>query len=74
MKVLRRWLATEGKVLDGEIPTWYFVLRAAKYLGVAPWELADQPIFWMRVALATESAELEAEKAREHRQASKKKG
>lgn len=59
-------------MLDGELPTWYFVIRAARYLGVPPWELADQPIFWMRVALAVEGAEAEAEKAREQRQSTKK--
>ena len=26
----------------GEIPDWYLLVRAARYLGVAPWDLASQ--------------------------------
>jgi len=33
------------------------LIRAARYLGVAPWDLAKQPIFWKYAALAAESAE-----------------
>jgi hypothetical protein len=41
----------------GEAPDWYFHLRAAKYLGVAPWELSDQPVFWRNAALTAENVE-----------------
>lgn len=41
-------------------------MRAARYLGVAPWELLERPLAWTEHALAAEAAELEAEK---HKQA-----
>lgn len=41
----------------GEVPDWYQHLRAAKYLGVAPWDLAAQPVFWREAALAAEQVE-----------------
>lgn len=43
------------------MPDWYQVLRAAKYLGVAPWQLLEQPVIWMDWALAAESAEIDAQ-------------
>lgn len=43
------------------MPSWYLLIRAAKYLGVPPWELAKMPIFWRDAALAAESAENYAE-------------
>lgn len=53
----------------GEIPEWYLLLRAAKYLGCAPWELAAQPDIWRQWAVAAESAEghAQAERARHKR-------
>jgi hypothetical protein len=39
------------------MPDWYPVLRAARYLGVPPWELEDQWIGWMDRALMAEAAE-----------------
>lgn len=44
----------------GYCPWWYAHIRAAKYLGVKPWELAEQPKFWREVALMAENAEHEA--------------
>lgn len=41
----------------GECPDWYTLLRAARYLGVPPWELAERPVGWQQVALAAEGAE-----------------
>lgn len=29
----------------------YRLIAAAKYLGVAPWDLAEQPAWWMETAL-----------------------
>lgn len=42
------------------MPDWYPVITAARYLGVAPWELVDQPSEWMDWALAAQSAESQA--------------
>lgn len=39
----------------------YPLFRAAKWLGVAAWELDDQPIAYMRQALIIEAAERRAE-------------
>lgn len=41
----------------GAMPQWYILIRAARYLGVAPWEMMDQPKVWIEWALAAESAE-----------------
>jgi hypothetical protein len=40
-----RYLRTGGAL--GHIPTWYRVTRAAKWAGVAPWDLAGQHAFWL---------------------------
>ncbi|HOG46289.1 MAG TPA: hypothetical protein PLJ35_15690 [Anaerolineae bacterium] len=44
----------------GEAPEWYWDIQAARYLGVAPWELAAQSIEWRNRALVAMSAEAEA--------------
>lgn len=44
----------------GELPGWYRLLRAARWLGVAPWELAQQPETWLHWAVAAENAEAKA--------------
>lgn len=41
------------------MPDWWPLLQAAKYLGVAPWDLARQPAYWMRWALTAMGAEAE---------------
>lgn len=41
----------------GECPDWYPLLSAARYLRVAPWDLAQRPVWWMRVAIAAQAAE-----------------
>jgi hypothetical protein len=51
----------------GEAPLWYRVLRAAKFLGVAPWDLAEAPYTWMEQAEAAQAAEHSAEQARKDR-------
>lgn len=48
----------------GDCPEWYVVIRAAKYLGVAPWELYAQPRVWMDWALDAISAESKADETR----------
>ena len=45
----------------GACPDWYPLIRAARYLGVAPWELAKQPITWREWASIAQSAENHAE-------------
>jgi len=44
----------------GACPEWYPLLRAARYLGVAPWDLAEQSLAWQEWALTAEAAEHEA--------------
>lgn len=51
----------------GEVPLWYRVIRAAKYLGTPPWDLADQPVTWLEMAEAAQSAEAAAQKSAEQR-------
>lgn len=43
------------------MPNWFPLVRAARYLGVPPWELARQPVAWMSWALTAERAESEGE-------------
>lgn len=69
MSQLKRWLTSEGQV--GEVPYWYLVLRAARYLRVAPWELAEMPVYWLYLALESEAAEGKAEEWRSKRHSSK---
>lgn len=51
----------------GEPPDWYLLLRAARYLGVAPWDLAEKPAIWRDWALIAESEEISAEAERAKR-------
>ncbi|MBI4496316.1 MAG: hypothetical protein HY689_00220 [Chloroflexi bacterium] len=43
------------------MPNWYVLLRAARYLGVAPWDLLEQSAVWQEWALMAESAEAHAQ-------------
>jgi len=47
----------------GYSPDYYPVIRAARYLGVAPWVLIERPDgwIWQMWALVSEGAELEAQ-------------
>jgi hypothetical protein len=45
----------------GEMPDWYPLIRAARYLGVAPWDLMEQPLYWSEWAITAEAAENEAQ-------------
>lgn len=69
MKVLRRYLTSEGLV--GSAPPWYTLIKASRYLGVAPWDLAQKPVWWVHVALAAQSAEAYASKQKSERKASR---
>ena len=46
---------------------WYRVVRAAKYLGVAPWDLSERPQFWLSVAEEAQASEATASRARQQR-------
>jgi len=46
------------------VPDWYSFLRAARYLGVAPWELLAQQPAWFYLALESEQAEIHGENKR----------
>jgi len=48
------------------------LIRAAKYLGVPPWELLDRPVAWREFAIAAENAEMKAQ-AKVQERASKRK-
>jgi hypothetical protein len=41
----------------GEAPDVYPLIKAGRYLGVKPWELAKVSAFWTQAALAIEAAE-----------------
>jgi hypothetical protein len=45
----------------GDMPPWYPQAAAARYWGVPPWELDDQPALWIFRASAMASAENHAE-------------
>lgn len=51
----------------GECPSWYRLIRAAKYLGVAPWVLAEKPHTWVNMAEAAQDAEAHAQAAHDKR-------
>jgi hypothetical protein len=44
----------------GACPDWYAFIQAAKYLGVAPWKLLKQGVWWQDKALIAMSAEAQA--------------
>lgn len=43
------------------MPEYYPLIRAAKYLGVAPWELMERSDAWQHIAYIAEQAEAEAQ-------------
>lgn len=47
----------------GSVPEWYLLIRAARYLGVPPWDLMQQPAIWREWALTAENAENKAHNA-----------
>ena len=56
---MRRWLATDCKL--GEPPEDYLLFKAAQWMHVPPWVLAEQPIIYKLKALDYMTAEAEAE-------------
>lgn len=65
--------ATPEEVADNEAPEWYALVQAAKWLGVAPWELLDKPIHWLHWGLAGRKAEAGAERTLNERAKNKAK-
>lgn len=51
----------------GECPQWYPTIRAARYLKVPPWELAQKSHVWVEWALTAEDAEAQAQQRRQQR-------
>jgi hypothetical protein len=45
----------------GDCPDWYELVRAARYLSVAPWALIEQSIYWKQIALKSMTAEARAQ-------------
>lgn len=41
----------------GAVPSWYRAIKAAQYLGVAPWDLAKAPLAWVERAEEAQAAE-----------------
>lgn len=64
---LKRYLMSGGRT--GSAPSWYQLLRVARYLGVAPWELnTNDPVHiqWIERTMAAMVAEHEAAKNYRH--------
>ena len=51
----------------GYCPSWYRTIKAAKYLGVPPWELSGKPVAWQAMAEAAMEAEAHADQQRNKR-------
>ena len=48
----------------GEPADWWNLIAATKYLGVPPWDLACQPVWWIDVAVMAANAESHAQEQR----------
>lgn len=53
--------------------TEFQLIEAAKHLGVAPWDLADQPLYWLAQANIHRAVEQEVEEERHKREERKSK-
>jgi hypothetical protein len=49
----------------GECPDWWVTIQAARYLGVAPWDLMNQSIYWTDKARTAITAEAGAAKIKQ---------
>lgn len=58
-----------GEEIEGMawMPDYYPVIKAARYLGVPPWELLEQSIYWRDKALIVQAAEDQAKAERQRR-------
>ncbi|MGH2478198.1 MAG: hypothetical protein ACRDHW_00865 [Ktedonobacteraceae bacterium] len=51
----------------GALPDWYPLITAARYLGVAPWDLLEHSSWWQDKAHIANTAEQQAaEEKRKH--------
>jgi hypothetical protein len=48
----------------GEPPEWWGLIQASRYLRVPPWDLAQKPVWWMRIGLAAMKAEQDEQNRR----------
>lgn len=55
--------APEGE--SQEFPDWYVLMKAAQWVGVPPWELANRPRVWRQWAIMGMAAEGRAAKAKQ---------
>lgn len=53
-------------------PAWYHLIQAAKYLGVAPWDLLERPQAWQGLAVSAMKSEAYAEKQKEEQEKKKR--
>jgi len=58
-------LGTKGQY--GKCTDWYALMQAAKYLGVAPWDLMKQSAWWRIKAHNAMTAEIEGKKIADQR-------
>jgi len=58
---LRRWLVLNETTALAWCPDWYSLMQAAKYLGVAPWDLMARSVWWRDKAVIAASAEAQAD-------------
>jgi len=56
----------KGIASDYTCPDWYGHMQVSKYLGVAPWELLAQSVWWRDKGLVAMSAEHEASEKLKH--------
>ncbi len=59
---LRRFLSLAGESDTWPCPEWYPIFQASRFIGVAPWELAAQSVWWRQKALIAMEAEEGARK------------
>jgi hypothetical protein len=50
------WIVTNGETGEAP-PDEIWLIHAARYLGVAPWELERQPLYWLKYAELAELIE-----------------
>lgn len=58
---LRRYLVLNEETDLAECYDWYTFLKAARWLGVAPWVLSEQSIYWREKAVIAMNAEAQAQ-------------
>jgi len=64
--MIARYLNTDGAA--GRIPAWYRLLKAAKYMGVSPWDLSEKTYWWVtRAEAAMDAEERHRNHLRDHR-------